>query len=335
MIKLIKNNLKINIIRELLIISIGVFILLAIPVRAQYESDIPIKMTPEIPGAYERTTLKIESYLIDTETTKISWSQDGKLKLSGIGEESFSFTTGEVGSKTTIKTVVATSGGSISKTTIIQPAEIDLLWQATDSYVPPFYKGKALPSSEAKIKVVAIPNVKVNNRGLGVNDFVFNWKKNYNIMPGSSGFGKDSFNLTSNILNDAEKITLKIASLDGKYGAQNNISIKTTDPKIVFYENNPIRGINYDNALNNGFSMTSEETTIVAEPYFFSPSDIYLRDYKYQWLINNQTIEIPSPQNILIVRRGEGGGGVTTISLSMENMMKLFQSAKASMSINL
>jgi len=31
-----------------------------------------------------------------------------------------------------------------------------LLWQADDSYVPPFYEGKALPSPNSEIKVVAM-----------------------------------------------------------------------------------------------------------------------------------------------------------------------------------
>ena len=35
-----------------------------------------------------------------------------------------------------------------------------LLWQANDSYVPPFYKGKALPGADTKIKIVAMPEIR-------------------------------------------------------------------------------------------------------------------------------------------------------------------------------
>jgi len=53
--------------------------------------------------------------------------------------------------------IILDSTHRIDKEIVIEPAQLDILWESTDSYVPPFYEGKALPSIESTIKVVALP----------------------------------------------------------------------------------------------------------------------------------------------------------------------------------
>ncbi len=64
-----------------------------------------------------------------------------------------------------------------------------LLWQADDSYVPPFYKGKAMPSAESSIKVVALPEIRNGSTIVSVQNMTYSWQKDYNKDVNDSGYG--------------------------------------------------------------------------------------------------------------------------------------------------
>lgn len=297
--------------------------------------SVTVDVSPEIPGAFQNVTLTLISFVVDLDKAQIVWSTNGSVRLSGIGETEFSFTTGSIGSQTTVDISITTpAGGRIDKRSLIRVSEIDLLWEATDSYVPPFYKGKALPSSESSIKVVAIPSLKSGGVRLKPENLVYTWRRNFNTTPTSSGYGKSAFVFKHSYLNDVDIIDLSVSALDNGSRAEGRIIIRVGEPKIIFYENRPLEGVRYNSALNRGFTMRGNRVTIVAEPYFFSPGDPKSSDLDYEWSVNNSPIATPENKNSLVIERGERGG-IARISLTLESLSKLFQQAVVEMRINL
>ena len=124
-----------------------------------------------------------------------------------------------------------------------------------------------------------------------------------------------------------------ISSIKDNYTAKKIINIPMVSPEIVFYEKNPLRGINYEKALTSDFSMQGKESTIVAEPYFFSPANPISEELRYEWSLNNESILPPLIKNNLVVRVAEAGGQAK-LSLSIESLPRLFQSADKSIFIN-
>ena len=218
---------------------------------------------------------------------------------------------------------------------MIEPSTIDLIWEAVDSYTPPFYKGKALPSSEAVIKIVGIPDMKSGGIKLSKNDLTFSWERNFSALPVFSGYAKDSFIFKTSYLNTTETISLKASSINGGLSAQKISTIRTSSPFIVFYEYSPLAGVNYKKNLGEYFSLTKDEATIVAEPYFFSPKDALSNDLDYEWKINGTRIANQYPKNTLVVRKPAGASGNAFIDLSIESKPRLFQSADKTLNINL
>src|SRR3989338_993377 len=134
--------------KTLTIITILATLFIGTLAYAQSDNSMFVRSSPEAPGAFEETTLSLVSYSFNLDTSQISWTLDGKAALSGSGKKSFTFTTKNVGSTSTIDIKVTPAGGeALNQRVVVRPANVDLLWQATDSYVPPFYRGKAMSSS--------------------------------------------------------------------------------------------------------------------------------------------------------------------------------------------
>ncbi len=327
-----------NWIRSLFILfSILPFAVSAQTFSAIKESDVVVKLSPQIPGPNESVTITLQSYAIDLNKANISWTVNGKLTPSTeVGGKSIKITTGGVGSTISVVAEIKGTGfENITKNILIRPAEIDLLWEVKDSYVPPFYKGKALPSSESTIKVVAIPNIKTaSGTKLKSTDFVFNWKRNFDSVQASSGYGKDSFEFKHSYFNKTENISLVVSGVSLPTGADSQLSLTPGSPKILFYEQSPLYGTQYQKELGQLFTMNTDETSIVAEPYFFSPKNVIYSDVQFKWNVNGASVSNQSPKNVLPVRKG-GTGGSSKLTITVESITKLFQSATKTLFVNL
>ncbi len=290
-------------------------------------SDVSVEISPEAPGPFENVTVSLSSFAVDLNKATIQWLVNGQRKPGGTGIKSVSFSTGDIGTKTTINIVIFTSSvNKIEKTVIVEPNQIDLLWEATDSYVPPFYEGKALPASESLIKVVAFPNG--GSKTIKPETLVYSWKRNFVSAQQESGYGKYYYEFRTSYFNQGENVSLEASSVNQGYRSVGQLRLTTTKPKIVFYEEKPLEGVVYQNALNEGFSIKGGEATIVSEPYFYSVNmDPLSNDLLYAWSINNKPISAPVKKNTLILRTG-GQTGRAKVDLSIESIPRLFQVVK-------
>lgn len=318
----------------ILAIFIGFFVCLAPNANAAIkvnDGDINVEMTPENPEAYTDVRIKVSSFATDLNKASIDWKIDNKMVLSGVGRTSYTFKTGAPNTTTVINVNITPQEGlAITRQIIVRPSEIEMLWQAVDSYTPAFYKGKALPVQEGKIKVVAYPNT-VNVAKANKKNFVYTWTRNNNAAQDASGYGKDSFTFKNDVLTDTENIGLSVSSVDNSYNAVGRLNVNLSLPKLLFYKKSPINGVLYDEALTGSATMNEDEMTLVAEPYFLNRNS---NDLEYNWKINGAPIETPSKRTELTIRPSSRGG-YATVALSIESITKLFQSVANNIKINL
>jgi len=181
--------------------------------------------------------------------------------------------------------------------------------------------------------VVALPTIKSNGSTFAAKNLVYEWERDLDPVPNSSGYGKNSFVFDHDFFNERERIGVAVSSLQNNAQARGEFFIRTHRPKIVFYEDHPLEGINYNRALNEDFTMKGKRLTIIAEPYFFSGRDARNADLDYSWSINDERVITPEQKNVLFIRAGEEDGGIALISLSIEHISKTFQSAVEEMNI--
>lgn len=310
------------------LILIAMITWVALPhwVSAVSPSQISIDTIPTNPSAGQNFTVSLNSYSADLDTILISWFVNGKKVSSEIGMKSMSATAPAASSSSTIRAVLSFPDGEVEKRVTIRPSPMTILWQATDSYVPPFYRGKAMPTAESEIKVVALPEIKSGVSIVSPKNLVYTWKLNYENEADASGYGKNAFTYVNDYLEDLDNISVTASTIDGKFSSSNNVNISASQPQISFYKNDSLLGIIWEQALSDGHKMQNgQDETIVAEPYFVSPKEIWSPSLVWNWFINgNLTNNIFESQKNWLPIKVEGDvTGTSTIGVSLENKTQL------------
>lgn len=287
------------------------------------ENEIIVEMSPRNPEPYKDVNINISSYATDLNKAIITWQGDKGILLSGIGKTSYSFKTLGPNTSMTISVLIKPVGSvnTINKRIVINPSEIDLLWEAVDGYTPPFYKGKTLSSKGGLIKVVAIPNSDTIKKGGGNISYI--WKNNDEVKPDSSGYNKNSYTFRGDVYSNDNNVTVIASSVDGNYSAEKIIDIQRYLPRVIFYKKSPTEGVLYNNAFSEKTTFDEEELTLVAEPYNLAIKNKG-GDFNYAWNINGDRIDTPSKPLELTVRP-TSRGGYADVSIVVEGMNELFQ----------
>ena len=303
-------------------------------VIASSSASILVDVAPENPAPGENVTINLNSYANNLDSVSISWSVDGKVASSGIGKKSFSVVAPKSGEEMTVIAAIALPDGPIDTRIIIRSAVMVLLWQAEDSYVPPFYKGKALPTPESTVKVVAMPEIKSGSGMVDSKNMVYAWKQNYTNNQDSSGYGKNFFTYTSDYLDNSNNIDVVATTSDGKYSSEASIDIGTYQPKIEFYKDDTRMGTLWDNTLANGHQIPGDEV-LFAAPYFISPANIRFPSIIFNWFINDSQVAVnPLKKNIMPLKVAPGTSGTSRIRLDVGNNNKIFEIASKEINVN-
>ena len=307
--------------------------LLPLKASAATESSILASVLPENPAPNENTTITLSSYANNLDSVLISWSVNGQKSFSGIGKKSFSVNAPAAGSEMSVIAAVSLPEGAIDIETIIRPAVTVLLWQANDSYVPPFYRGKAMPMPESEVKVVAMPEIKSGSQTVDPKNMVYAWRKDYSNDQEASGYGKDNFIFFNDYLDSSNNISVTASTVDQKYSSNANIEVGTTQPKVVFYRHDADLGTIWEQALANGHKILGD-TIIEAAPYFMSPKNLQVPLLTWNWFINDSPVNISGfRENLMPVTVEAGVSGTSKIKLEIANSVKLFGKAGKEISV--
>jgi hypothetical protein len=287
-------------------------------VTPNYADELVVNVTPDYPVPEGRTSINLEMYTENLDSSLIVWSQDGKVVLQGKGKKSFSFTAPKAGKETAIKISITTANGaSFSKTITIHPANVDIICEG-NSYTPPFYKGRSLWGAQGYIHLVAVPDFSSPSK------LIYTWRVNDEVLD-QSGYGRDSVSITNNGLGGAIAVELLVTDPSTNTTASNYMVIGPVEPSIVFYENNPLYGIVFDRAISF-VNLEKSEMTILAAPFnlFFSQAT----DVDYKWSVNGASSDALG--RAITLRKPDSGSGASSISLEATNTKKLMQFAKSS-----
>ncbi len=301
--------------------------------QAQSETDqIIVDVSPENPGPQDTVDISISSYVTDLNRATISWRLNDRSVAKGPGVKDFSFIIGQSGDVAKVDISINTEEGtSFSKRMYIQASDLDVLWQAIDSYTPPFYKGKSFPASESYVKFFAVPNS--GDGQLDQKNTVYTWKQNFDSSTTSSGYNKNTFLFQFDYLGDQNNtITVNAESKDRGYTASKSLSIKPYNPEIILYPYSDKDGILLENALGSSFTMKGR-AKIIAVPYFFSPINPLSNSLQYAWKINGSDFGASEANNIINIETS--GGGSARLDLNIVNQSTYYQSVSKSATIQL
>ena len=314
-----------------ILLLVGIF--LPSSALAVSSTSILVDVVPENPAPNENVNITLNSYASNLDSVLIIWKVDGKNVLSGVGKKSFSLQAPDAGEETSVVASISLPDGTIESRIIIRPSVMALLWQANDSYVPPFYRGKALPTAGSEIKIVAIPEIKNGAQTVNPKNIVYAWKRDYTNKQDNSGYGKSSFTYVDDYLEDSSTIGVTATTTDQKYSSSASINVQTGEPKILFYKKDATLGTLWEKALSDGHQIQGNEI-IEAAPYFISPKEIRIPTLIFSWFINDYQIAVPSyKKNIMPLAVQSGTSGTSIIKLKIEDTYKIFVDASKELKV--
>ncbi len=296
-------------------------------------TDINVELIPSNPKPNEFVSASITSYSTDINSAKITWSLNGKTQKSGVGEKSLIFNSGDVGTTNILYISVKTKDGEIvEKSITISPVSIDLIWQ-NESFVPPFYKGKALYSHQNKITFIALPHIFNNGKEESPKNLIYTWKKNGSVVESASGYGKNTYTSEGSVISRALSIEVTVTSPSTNASGYAHTVVTPIEPSIVFYKKDPLYGIEFQKALSGAINIeNASEINILAIPFFFGVTDKKSNDLTYIWSINGSEVANAGSSN-QVFRKKEGTKGNSLISLSIENSNKILQYSSESFNL--
>lgn len=196
---------------------------------------------------------------------------------------------------------------------------VDLLWQA-DTYTPPFYKGRALWSSQSSITLMAIPNGLGNTANLN-----YRWTRNGTVLGGpngASGVGKNSITYSDSILGRSQTFKVEIVGGDQSILASASVSLTPIQPMLAVYENSPLYGFLFNREAGSAYELSSSEVTLAAFPFFFSSRHRHDGLVNYEWHTNSGETQ---NSNSVTYRTAEGAAGSSQISIRARNPVLVMQ----------
>jgi len=317
----------------------GLMVFLAQP---QYTNAIDpfvsLTLSPAYPKEGEMVSIDAISYAIDMQAAIITWYVNGVKELSAPGATQFSLPAGNTGRATTIDVVISASDGTtVQKSITFSPSSTDMIWEAVDSYTPPFYRGKALPVSGGTVKIVALPHITdTAGKNIADSNLVYTWHIDgfKRDVTSQSGYGKNILTIVKNILSHKETVGVDITSRDGSRSSASTTSLSTTNQEIIYYQYHPLLGILYNRVLTEQTNPATAEFSVLAEPFFFSLPQKNPNTLTYMWRMNGSTLPTdPSYPHMMTFGLPKGTRGNSSISLSIEHPLSVFQSASKQLSI--
>lgn len=299
------------------------------------QNPLVVSVIPNEPRANQTVYISLQSYSLDLDRALVTWYVDGVEASSGVGIKDFRVLAGPSGSTKTVDVRVSSVGtGTFTETIVIRPADVGLLWES-DTYTPPFYQGKALHSYNGSFKVIALPEL-YTTAGVKIDpkELIYTWKKNGEVQGSASGYGKNTYVGTqTSYLREGEDISVEVTAPRDNVVAANSILITPAVPSVSFYEKSPLYGIIYERSLRNRTSLSNEEISIIAEPFFFSIRNRESSNVSYTWTLNNSALSDFAGESLVTLRKTGGEAGRADLRVVLQNNMKLLQGAAQNLTI--
>lgn len=311
--------------------NIALFVLFIVPfvgsAQLAYFDNIDLKISPNDPSPGEIVSITVNAFSFDINQSFFTWYVGGSIYDQGIGLDEIKIEARSANLQSVVTVVVNTENGIIlEEQIVIQPTEVTLLWEA-QTETPIFYKGKTLHTPGSEIKLVAIPNLFQNGRKISSRNLVYTWEINNKVLGSLSGVGKSSITINNPTSLRDMKAEVFVETQDGLVHGRDTIIISVEKPEVYLYKEDLLLGRNYDNILQNTFSLMDKEIIVFAESFFFSPNTL-----SYSWKIDNKLLSTTG--NKITIQSPEEGEALSSIDVSVKNSQKFLQSAESIFSIS-
>lgn len=286
--------------------------------------QISVAVVPTYPKPNQPVAVRVTTSSTNLDKAYFIWYLDGKETQRGYGLSSFSLLAGSIKNQQRVTVNIRKNeGGIFEKTITIKPTEVDMFYEAF-TYTPPFYRGLPLFSYQSTAVIYATPRgYNANGLLIPFDQYTYTWSVNGKVDQSKSGYGINYFIYPDSIFSETARISVKVSSRDNSVSSVGTINLMPTSPSVVLYEDNPIYGVIYENAVTGTKKLDREEITISAVPFFF---DKRLGHLNFNWRANGSLIKQES-QSSITFRQDADVNGTADVSVEVKNKDKILQNS--------
>lgn len=257
------------------------------------ENAVIIKAIPENPSTGETVHLTVEATVFDLSKDTITWIINGKTVSSGQGKSQIDAAINAKGDALdVVVSVFDPVWGLATNAIVLKPLQLDLLYDAP-TYVPPFYRGRSLPTAGGTVRLHALARFERGGKIVPTSLITYTWSKNGTVLGKISGLGKSSMVLESPSLYSSDTISVRATANDEALSASASIIIPNTPTTLQLYEDHPLFGVTYFNALPRQVRAQGEISAAVI-PYFAPVNTIKDPSLEFSWLWGNKMLTASS-----------------------------------------
>jgi hypothetical protein len=235
------------------------------------------------------------------------WKVNGHESARGVDMTSFIAASGANGEVTDVTVTLQDSDGSVIGVGeyVLRPAEVALVWEG-NTYVPPFYLGRALPNGESTIVVQAIPQFVDGKSTIPASELSYGWSVDGKALPSISGKGRSSMRVQATQYKYATTVSVVVSASDRSYAASAATTINHQTPFLAVYLDKPLSGVLMNEMVGASVPFSGDEMSFKAVPFFTSnPSAL-----TFSWTLSAQpfTLAGNDPSVATFRKTGDGTG---------------------------
>jgi hypothetical protein len=274
-----------------------------------------LRATPESPSPGE--TVKIEALpsVFETRTADYRWTINGSPRndASGIGRTIFTTAAGRVGSVIRIQVNAREPDGTSHTAQLsIHVSDLAVEWTA-HTYIPKWYKGKALPILGSFVTISAIPSFMLDGSFIPPSRLIYTW-----LVDGREALkGAGEQTLTTrypSFPRTSRTVIIRVQDIEQRIRKEVRLGLVPQAPRAAVYRTTPLGGIEPRQSV----TLIPDPEDIIdvqAEPFYFNTS---LRsNLDFQWRINGvpQPAGAPNPSHLTISTAGATNSLVSVSAL--------------------
>lgn len=319
---------------SIIILILSVFLINTQDSYAQIPTSIDgvnISKNIDNPRPDQIINVKVESFLIDLNSSSISWIVNGKSKEQGIGLKNINVTAPKIGLTTTVTAIIRTSDGvEIRKSITLKSGSVEIIWE-TEGHRHPLYEGKLPFVYQNKIRLIAMPHLsKDGKKTIDPKTLVYTWKSGGKYIENGQGYGKQYVEIIGTEIPKPLEISVEVYDRSNTTSAYSSIVIEPEEPSISFYEEDSLYGLLYNKSLRNRVPLNNSEMKVVAVPFGFN---IGKEPLSYAWSINNLSQPDLIRNKSIVIKPKADVEGSSNISLDIRNENLILQGARSDFTV--
>lgn len=294
---------------------------------AQTKPSFEIKVIPENYKPEEQVTITVSSFNIPLDSATIEWEVDGEIVKSGPGVKQVKTTAPFSGEEKEVRVVVTQKNTVTEKTITLRPETIELYIESLDGYTPAWYQGRSQIAEESVVKVIAVPD---SFNAIGADTVrIYSWSKDNFKDASQSGRGRQAFVTKLSPFVNSEDISVEVGE------TSEVVTLVPQKTNLSIYEYSPLVGTRFEKELTGNLSLTKEDVTFEAIPWFFSAANRNSSAISMSWTVNGLPTRVQGNRSLLNLRKGTTQKGRAEVGVTVKHKERTLQSERATLNIDL